>query len=162
MKNTTMDKYDLARWNSKWDLPEDPVKDCILWKGILNNCGYSLFRLNGSNWSAHRLALAIYTSENPVGLDACHKCKNRHCINPHHLEWGTRAKNNGADKIRDGTDNRGARNGKAKLTAEQVMEIRNSNEPVCTISKKFNITSGYVYRLRQNKTWKHLDNNIDQ
>lgn len=60
-----------------------------------------------------------------------HKCDNRLCCNPAHLELGTTGDNNRDAMIR-GRNAKGQKNGRAKLTVEQVLEIRNiySNQDI--------------------------------
>jgi len=55
--------------------------------------------------------------------DAAHSCGERMCINPRHLRWATR-KENEADKVAHGRDIRGERSGTARLTRQQVDDIR--------------------------------------
>src|SRR5699024_6944666 len=74
---------------------------CWLWTGRLDACGYGRF---GSS-SAHQRAHLAWVGQIPKGLEidhACHDpkvcrvgsgCPHRRCINPAHLELGTRREN---------------------------------------------------------------------
>lgn len=42
---------------------------------------------------AHVLSLTIATGEDPNGRDCMHSCDNPICVNPAHLQWGTRTDN---------------------------------------------------------------------
>lgn len=87
-------------------------------KGTAGGYGKTTRKVNGK-WvaiSLHRLAYERTYGSIPPGLDVRHKCDNRRCINPEHLELGTRA-----DNLRDMAE-RGRST--AKLTYEQVQEIR--------------------------------------
>jgi HNH endonuclease len=63
--------------------------------------------------------------EIPEGMQVLHKCDTRPCVNPDHLFLGTN-NDNVQDKIRKGRENTpwGEQVNTAKLTAEQVKEIR--------------------------------------
>lgn len=72
----------------------------------------------------HVLVLNAFVGPCPEGMESRHfpdpNPLNNHVNN---LHWGTH-KENEADKIVHGTSNRGERNGKSKLTEEQVGKIR--------------------------------------
>lgn len=94
---------------------------CWEWNGYRSN-GYG--RLRGE--PVTRLMWKMTTGED-VAPDRhmCHKCDNPPCVNPAHLFVGTRS-----DNMRDMVDKgrhpyvKGERNHSAKLTDEQVAEIR--------------------------------------
>ena len=66
-------------------------KECWNWIGGKNK-GYGIFYY-GKSYSAHRLLfLSIYGSI-PKGLQVDHKCRNRSCVNPHHLRLLTNKEN---------------------------------------------------------------------
>ena len=99
----------------------DP-KECWPWPGRRLPRGYGLLTVR-KNYYAHRLAYEFARGPIPVGLEVCHECDNPPCCNPKHLFLGTH-KQNGEDMARKGRSTIGTRNPMAKLTNEQVAEIR--------------------------------------
>jgi len=63
-----------------------PTGGCWLWTGCKNEKGYSYFGLRGKNRRAHRVAYQHFIGPIPAGLVIDHLCRNRGCVNPHHLE----------------------------------------------------------------------------
>lgn len=59
---------------------------CVDWPLFVNKAGYGHARALGIQGLAHRLAYTIYVGEIPKGLTLDHLCRNRRCVNPHHLE----------------------------------------------------------------------------
>jgi DNA invertase Pin-like site-specific DNA recombinase len=45
----------------------------------------------------------------------------------------------------------------AKLTEEDVREIRRSDEPYSAIAKRLGVTVGAVFQAKNGKTWQHVE-----
>ena len=55
--------------------------DCWEWEGDHNPQGYAVFRI-----AAHRLGYLVLCGDIDPGLVLDHLCRNKGCVNPHHLE----------------------------------------------------------------------------
>lgn len=134
---------------------------CWLWIGAGKGNGYGSFVIDGKSWPAHRAAYLIFNGAHPGEKDVCHKCDNRACVNPDHLFLGTRRENM-ADCAKKGRIARGAKLGDrrgdkgpaAKISWEDVRQIRASSEPSKQLAKRFNITNDNINRIRRYDTWK--------
>ena len=96
---------------------------CWEWKGSRQSKGYGSVAVDGRRILAHRLAYATWVGPIPGGQVVRYACDNPPCINPAHLLLGTHAQNS-RDMVDRGRSTFGARNPAARLTAEQVVEIR--------------------------------------
>lgn len=104
----------------------------------------------------HRLAWIAYRGEIPGGMFVCHRCDNKLCVNPEHLFLGT-ALDNMRDKM---AKNRhvavkGEDHGMAKLTIDQVIEIRKLKGRLYQkeIAKRFNVSKALISLIHANKNW---------
>lgn len=130
---------------------------CWNWTGRLDIGGYGRFSIKGVWNKAHRTAYELYKGEIPNGLLVRHMCNNRKCVNPAHLEVGTQ-KDNVADMDLAGrrADIRGTKNPMAKLSEEDVNEIRQWREFGYTqqmIGEAFGLGQGHVSRILAGKSW---------
>jgi DNA-binding transcriptional regulator YiaG len=71
-----------------------------------------------------------------------------------HLGWKTPAQNQ-RDRIKDGTDSKGVRNGRAKLTLRNVKEIRQAKGKVSQnrLAVLFGIHQTTVSKIQRNQLW---------
>lgn len=66
---------------------------CWNWKLSLRN-GYGRIDIKSKKYSAHRVSYEEFKGEKiPFGMEIDHKCKNKACVNPEHLEIVTRSEN---------------------------------------------------------------------
>ena len=64
----------------------DENTGCWLWQERLTAKGYGSFWLNGKSRRAHRWSYEHFVECQPDSLVIDHLCRNRHCVNPEHLE----------------------------------------------------------------------------
>lgn len=65
---------------------------CWLWTGHTRKDGYGVVDERGKKYLAHRVSYLLLRGEIPTDtLD--HVCRNKTCVNPHHLEAVSRGEN---------------------------------------------------------------------
>ncbi len=98
------------------------IGDCLIWTGAVDKNGYGLFQIESRRTiRAHRWAHESATGETPKYV--LHACDTPPCVNPLHLSSGT-ARQNSADRDSRGRGASGERHYAAKLSDEQVAEMR--------------------------------------
>ena len=138
---------------------DDQTDDCILWPYGGRGNGYGTLWTNGNLCYVHVLACEHGHGPKPDGHQVCHSCRNRHCFNPHHLRWGTPAENE-ADKIRDGTVQRGENHCWSKLTEVDVLSIRAryaaGSHSYRDIAAMYAVDPTTIYKIVLRKRWAHI------
>lgn len=100
--------------------------NCWLWSASVTGSGYGqigLGRKLDGRGDSHRIAWLLCNGPIPDGQQVLHKCDNKRCVNPDHLYLGTNAQNM-QDALQRGQKPRGSKCSFAKLTDNQVAEIR--------------------------------------
>lgn len=136
--------------------------DCLIWPFSRNNKGYGQIRQNGRTEIVSRLVCIEVNGPPPTtDHEAAHSCGKGHlgCVTKRHLSWKT-AKENKADDLMHGTRSIGVRNGRAKLSQREVLEIRR----ICAdglssqgdIARQFGVTQTAVSRVHKRQRWAHI------
>jgi len=143
--------------------------DCWLWTGPRHSrTQYGFFRqgsrqeLSSISTYAHRVSWELTRGPIPEGLCVLHKCDNPPCVNPEHLWVGTHT-DNMRDMMSKGRHvaHPGEANGSAKLTPEQVRDIRRRYVPrkvsLRSLAEKYHVSESLVHALVTRRLWAHLD-----
>ena len=141
----------------------EPITEsgCWIWMGGLHNDGYGRFSASfkGPRILAHRYAFERKHGEIPARMLICHRCDVPACVNPDHLFLGTVIDNN-RDRSLKQRSARGEKSGKAKLTADQVLEIRAAavkrNGGIYDLARKFSVSHYTIRDIRRGRNWEHL------
>lgn len=125
-----------------------------------DSSGYARNYFNGKTTGMHRFVYEEMFGLIPGDLVVRHKCDNRICINPEHLELGTVA-----DNIRDRDERgrhkplRGSKNGFSKLKEEDVLEIislLDKGKHKKDIANQFKVSLSSIYAISNKQNWGYL------
>lgn len=127
--------------------------DCWNWIGAKSE-GYGLITVHGRSRRATHAAWYIAHGEWP-NLFVCHKCDNPSCVRADHLFIGTAA-DNAQDAIAKGRrfgwqprNQRGEKNGAAKLTAADVAAIAASADKSSDLASRYGVGKTTIHRVRR-------------
>lgn len=158
-----------------------PFSGCQVWMGPTNGegkygrGGYGVVTVNGEHKYAHRLSYELNVGAIPEGMMVCHRCDVRACINPEHL-FVSDARGNHQDKVSKGRSRspgppsgalnhvaknpemvRGESNGRAVLTAADVVAIR---EAIANgvhqrkLAAMYGVGQSQISRIKRLEAWR--------
>ena len=155
-----------------WKLNENGCHICT--SHALNTDGYPRHRQHGKMVSVSHTIFEKYKGEIPDGMCVCHTCDTPACINPSHLFLGTQLQNI-ADRNMKNRQSRGEkhaaacvgikhnllctgeRNNNAKVTEQQVIQIRMiEGKTLIEIAQMFGVSKQLISLIRRNEIWKHV------
>jgi HNH endonuclease len=127
--------------------------ECLEWPYARSE-GYGRVYRAGVMMFVHRVVCEATNGPPPAGYDAAHSCGNRGCCSPQHISWKTR-KDNLADMILHGTQMIGERANSAKLTEQDVRQIRALAGTMLhrEIAAKFGIARSNVGHILSGNSW---------
>lgn len=136
---------------------------CWPWQGAITSHGYGCFSAGGGRVKgSHKVAYEFSKGPVPAGLQIMHTCDNRPCCNPAHMGLGT-LQANMADCHAKGRNVRGEKSWSAKLTDDQVREIRRtfkrishrkSNIP--QLARDYGVSIATVSAIVRGSIWRHV------
>lgn len=134
--------------------------DCWEWTSARNSAGRGVVTIDGKALMAYRVAWTLSVGPIPEGLFVCHRCDHPWCVRPSHLFVGTQL-----DNQRDMCAKKrshipiGELNHEAKLTPEQVIEIRARYADGARrsfLARRYGVTYANVEAIVKRRSWKHL------
>jgi len=120
--------------------------ECWEWLGFVSRAtGYGKKQFHGRTVLAHRWIWEQLFGPIPNGSVINHKCSNRKCVNPYHLEVVSQAEN-----CRHG-------NG-CKLTPAQVAEIKSAKKcrkwgDAAKLARRFSVSSSLIHDIWNGRAW---------
>ncbi len=121
---------------------------CWNWTGKPSTIGYGQFSWAGYVAPAHRHSYLEFNGPIADNLVVRHKCDNKLCCNPDHLELGTQR-----DNIRDYLE-RGNRS--YALTDEKVREVMSAFGTTTEVAQQFGLGFGVVSGIKAGRTYNHV------
>ena len=146
--------YSMKSWG-KGGPPKHPRE----LKFTKNAQGYNCvaLRRDGKTYTGRvgKLMLETFIGPCPAGMETCHGPNGRLDDSLGNLCWGTPSKNQGEDRVRDGTDVRGEECGMARLEKGQVLQARSlaSKMPHEEIAKMLGVSVGCVRKIIYRERW---------
>jgi hypothetical protein len=138
--------------------------DCHPWQGKPDSGGYGRFEFEGKTRRAHAVAWEFVHGPVPPGKELDHECHNqavrsgacspgpcahRLCCNERHLIARTRKEHKAEEA-----------NGRARLTATQVLEIRQllaeGERSMSAIARQYGVVVSSIANIRDGRTWSTL------
>lgn len=140
------------------------VDGCWIWGKSKAWNGYGRFSLGGGKAKgAHRVSYAVFVGEAIEGLDVCHRCDVRDCVNPEHLFLGTRSENildaSAKNRVSRTHQVKGSKHPSSKLTEQDVGQILNrlqSGESKKHLSGVFGVSQRVILLIARGELWKHV------
>lgn len=128
---------------------------CHEWTSHIQSNGYGQFSKDCKAQYAHRVAYEMENGKIEDGLYVLHSCDNRKCVNPDHLFLGT-FDDNMNDMVVKQRQAHGMNNGHAKLTNDQVLDIRKMTGTQEEIASIFGVTRSLISMIQSRKIWKYI------
>ncbi|HCP79402.1 MAG: hypothetical protein CML16_03215 [Pusillimonas sp.] len=123
---------------------------CLEYQGSVQSNGYARATVRRKTDHAHRHAYRLSRGiEIPKGIDVCHRCDNRRCINPGHLFLGTRLVNM-QDAVSKGRQAKGEALPNFKVTSyvkAEIVAMAKAGIPYKDVAAAFGICrqhAGYI------------------
>ena len=106
----------------------------------------------------HQMVAEAFIGPCPNGMQVLHGVNGITDNSLSNLSYGT-PKENAADRLRDGTETRGARNGMTKLREDVVLEIREHSPvtPKAALASLYGVSPTTIRDIISRRTWAHLE-----
>lgn len=143
-------------------------RGCMEFTGCVQGNGYARATIHRKTDYAHRHIYRLLKGVIPEGMDVCHTCDNRKCINPAHLFLGSRLVNmqdaQAKGRMSSGEKHsnavpKGERRHNTKLSEVKVRVIREVAGKVASnkeLAEMFGVDSSLIGLVVNRKIWRHI------
>ncbi|WP_092863045.1 HNH endonuclease [Albimonas pacifica] len=129
--------------------------ECWVWMGAYKGNGYGHATYLGKNMGAHRKAFLLFVGDIPSGMDVCHQCDNRWCVNPKHLFLGSRRENM-ADAMAKGRTAGGRRKHLVEWQLQEIRRRLNAGERPSEVAAALNVNVGTVSNISRGVSYERI------
>lgn len=139
----------------------EKTDECWTWTGYTNEAGYGRLGRFGEIGLilSNRLAWWIQTGQEPPDDKmVCHSCDNPPCVRPDHL-WLGDANANIQDMVEKGRSCKGEKHFKAKLTDNDVIDIRSLRSfgaSISDLAEAYLVAGRTIDAVVRRYTWIHI------
>lgn len=134
--------------------------ECWNWSRSVDTRGYGNLKIDGRTVRAHRAAYEYFYGAIPKGSGhhgtvVMHTCDNRLCCNTWHLKLGTQQDNIADMKAKGRRKNigQGESNGRAVLSLDAVLSIRQDRRSQRVIAYDYHVSKAAVQRIKAGRAW---------
>jgi hypothetical protein len=122
--------------------------DCWNWLGSPNSGGYGTYRFpdGGKRVGAHIAVYEILVGSIPDGMELDHKCRNRSCTNPKHLEAVSKSTNR----------RRGNRTKLTEVDVRGIKQLIQQGIHRVTIASRYKISEASIRDIADGTRWKDV------
>lgn len=161
IKSRIKNSYDVGEIQKAIIERSDNIGGCWIWNAGKISTGYGAIYFRGKVRLAHVVSWIVNKGEISGRTLLCHKCDVRDCVNPDHLFIGT-WKDNSLDMVKKGRTCHGERASSAKLSEDDIKQIRalhdpqNPNGPSQNqIAEMFGVSKTTVSMIVRGLSWRH-------
>lgn len=136
---------------------------CWEWTGNVSARGYGhICYWRGNSYhstGAHRFFYSYHKRRIKEGMNICHTCDNRLCVNPEHLWEGTQSANV-KDMVRKQRGLVGCKNALNRYTEEQIKYVRDKytagEATYEQLAKELGCNKGHIGKIIRREMWQHV------
>lgn len=124
--------------------------DCWLWTGgLVGRDSRPYFSVDGRKLLAYRIVYELKTGKNIDGIMIRHKCDNRVCCNPSHLEEGSHMQNMEDMKERQ-------RHGMPHHVVRHIKKLILQKVPYSVIAERYGVSKSLINEIAHSRIYSHV------